>query len=424
MSASDDHQWYIEEITATEQVKDPVDVAGGHPAESADSEAETAPKASVTNDNGTSAGGTVDTPLSKVKHGFEAQPTLSCAQSRRSPRETWSCKTIGASSSIRPPYPRGGCSWTKVGPRYLLFGGADTSQQHFADIHSFNAASGKWEETAVIGSPPSPRSGHSAVAFGESLVIYGGMNGQDGVTFNDLYELRPGSAESADFMEWVALPAADMPPRNSHAAVLDGDTMIIIGGASPEGQTDEIFAVSLSRSSHLSCEEVSCKPDQSRATERRDSDGIRAGLPTAREMHSACVCNLKETKEASATKILVMGGRSAKGVLRDLFSLDTGSWTWTRLQDAPVARCAHSACFVDSAGIMAIYGGWDGGTTVANDLHLYHMRYGGWTTPQICPQPVGRFAHVACAVVEGGLLVFGGVNPGEDLEDVVLLSPA
>lgn len=44
----------------------------------------------------------------------------------------------------------------------------------------------------VSGTPPSPRSGHSAIAFGESLMVYGGMNGQDGVTFNDLFELRPG----------------------------------------------------------------------------------------------------------------------------------------------------------------------------------------------------------------------------------------
>lgn len=48
------------------------------------------------------------------------------------------------------------------------------------------------QQTAVSGAPPSPRSGHSAIAFGDSLVIYGGMNGQDGFTFNDLYELRPG----------------------------------------------------------------------------------------------------------------------------------------------------------------------------------------------------------------------------------------
>lgn len=47
-------------------------------------------------------------------------------------------------------------------------------------------------QITVRGTPPSPRSGHSAVALGESLVVYGGMNGQDGVTFNDLFELQPG----------------------------------------------------------------------------------------------------------------------------------------------------------------------------------------------------------------------------------------
>ena len=44
----------------------------------------------------------------------------------------------------------------------------------------------------MSGTPPSSRSGHSAVALGESLVVYGGMNGQDGVTFNDIFELRTG----------------------------------------------------------------------------------------------------------------------------------------------------------------------------------------------------------------------------------------
>ncbi|CAM9672988.1 unnamed protein product [Scytosiphon promiscuus] len=255
------------------------------------------------------------------------------------------------------------------------------------------------------------------------MVIYGGMNGEDGVTFNDLYQLQPGSAESAECMEWVSLPCADTPPRNSHAAVLVGDTLIIIGGASPGGLADEIFAIDLSEGSTLSCREVMCKPDQSRATERQSSDSIGAEVPAAREMHSACVYKPKETENGHAAAILLMGGRSTTGVLRDLFSLDTGSWTWTRLQDAPVARCAHAACFVDSAGIMAIYGGWDGGTKVANDLHLYDVRCGEWTTPQIRPQPVGRFGHVTCAVEERkGLLIFGGVNPGEELKDVALLS--
>lgn len=65
------------------------------------------------------------------------------------------------------------------------------------------------------------------------------------------------------------------------------------------------------------------------------------------------------------------------------------------------------------------------GTTVASDLHIFGVRCGEWTTPNISPRPVGRFAHAACAVVGGkSFLVFGGVNPGEDLDDVMVLTAA
>lgn len=62
---------------------------------------------------------------------------------------------------------------------------------------------------------------------------------------------------------------------------------------------------------------------------------------------------------------------------------------------------------------------------MAGDLHLYEVGCGEWTKPKISPTPTGRFAHAACAVGgEGEMLVFGGVHPGEDLDDVLLLSAA
>lgn len=62
---------------------------------------------------------------------------------------------------------------------------------------------------------------------------------------------------------------------------------------------------------------------------------------------------------------------------------------------------------------------------VASDLHLFGVHCGEWTTPSISPRPVGRFAHAACALTRGrSLFVFGGVNPGEDLDDVLELSAA
>lgn len=131
----------------------------------------------------------------------------------------------------------------------------------------------------------------------------------------------PGSEEC---MEWASLPCANIPPRNSHAAVLDGETMIVIGGASPEGQTDEVFTIDLSDRSSLTCRRISCSSFEPGAGGAHHVDGI-SGVPVAREMHSACAYDAKGKEGESAATILLMGGRSASGVLRDLFSLNTGT---------------------------------------------------------------------------------------------------
>ncbi|CAM9815509.1 unnamed protein product, partial [Sphacelaria rigidula] len=235
------------------------------------------------------------------------------------------------------------------GSKYLLFGGADSSQQHFADIHSFDPATRCWEKMITRGCAPSPRSGHSATAFEDLLIVYGGMNGSENVTFNDIYGLQ------TDSMEWKRVPCDEAPPRNSHAAVLYGSTIIIIGGASPEGHTDDVHTIDLSDMSALSCRQVTCETAQTGAPH---SEALQQS-PSAREMHSANLVSRGKTKDADPT-ILVMGGRSAAGVHQDLFALNPASWEWRRLKDAPAPRCAHIACMIEYEGIMAVFGGWDG----------------------------------------------------------------
>lgn len=122
-------------------------------------------------------------------------------------------------------------------------------------------------------------------------------------------------------MEWTHLLCPDLPPRNSHTAVQHGDSMVIIGGASPEGPTEEVHTIDLSDRSSLNCKQVSCQA--SHETSGRAEDGSCSGVPVAREMHSACIYHSKTTGGGGST-IFLMGGRSADGVLRDLFSLSTG----------------------------------------------------------------------------------------------------
>lgn len=140
---------------------------------------------------------------------------------------------------------------------------------------------------------------------------------------SDLPMGLPRCAGSAGCLEWVSLTCANAPPRNSHAAVLSGETMIIVGGASPEGQTDEVFTIDLADRLDLTCRKISCHPLEPSTGEANNPDVVGA-VPTPREMHSACAFDSRGTEGTRAT-ILIMGGRSADGVLRDLFSLDIGA---------------------------------------------------------------------------------------------------
>lgn len=123
----------------------------------------------------------------------------------------------------------------------------------------------------------------------------------------------------SDSMEWKCLPCKDAPPRNSHAVVLHENNMVIIGGASPDGQTDDVHIIDLSNLSSLTCRQVR---SQTATNASSHSENFQR-VPAAREMHSACLCSVQATENRDPI-ILVVGGRSVSGVHRDLFSLNTG----------------------------------------------------------------------------------------------------
>lgn len=58
---------------------------------------------------------------------------------------------------------------------------------------------------------------------------------------------------------------------------------------------------------------------------------------------------------------------------------------------------------------------------VASDLHVYDVQSETWTAPEVSPRPAGRFAHAACPGEGASILVFGGINPEENLTGVVVL---
>ena len=53
-------------------------------------------------------------------------------------------------------------------------------------------ASNTWIAPSVVGVPPAPRAGHSAVFVGKKLIVFGGV-GMDNEEYDDLYMLDTGT---------------------------------------------------------------------------------------------------------------------------------------------------------------------------------------------------------------------------------------
>lgn len=87
---------------------------------------------------------------------------------------------------------------------------------------------------------PSGRAGHSAVAFEDSMILFGGWNGRR--TLNDLYEFNFLNKSWSVMHHQGDIPQA----RDSHTASLYKDQMIIIGGGDGKVRLNDIFVLDIS----------------------------------------------------------------------------------------------------------------------------------------------------------------------------------
>lgn len=84
----------------------------------------------------------------------------------------------------------------------------------------------KWELIHARGEVPSTRDDHSAVIYENSMVIFGGFS-TDGERSNDVYRYY----FKDNKWEKVNMLGIDAPePRAGHSALVFGDSMVIFGG--------------------------------------------------------------------------------------------------------------------------------------------------------------------------------------------------
>jgi len=129
-----------------------------------------------------------------------------------------------------PILPREGHSAVAVGTSMIVFGGISYAYAPFDDVWTYVSASNKWVRNQPEGQKPAPRWMHSAALHTaksgqRSMYVFGGITHQY-VPLNDLWTLN------VESMEWSQPTTSGVAPfpRMLHSATLFDNTMFIHAG--------------------------------------------------------------------------------------------------------------------------------------------------------------------------------------------------
>eukprot|EP00026_Physarum_polycephalum_P007434 Phypoly_transcript_07494.p1 GENE.Phypoly_transcript_07494~~Phypoly_transcript_07494.p1 ORF type:complete len:511 (-),score=89.38 Phypoly_transcript_07494:100-1416(-) len=250
-----------------------------------------------------------------------------------------------------------------------------------------------WSKTVTTGKPPSPRAGHTAVAVGNKMVVFGGGDGNR--YLNDIIVL------DTEKMEWAQLTATGMAPsaRSRHTATVIGKKIFVMGGG------DESMVYN----------DLHCLNMDTNTWTRLDASGKE---PSARWGHTTTLLSDNST-------FVVVGGHDGNSMLNDVYSFDTSSSTWSTLSckgTPPSARAGHTT---DRVGNHLVLFGGGNGVKILNDVHILHLDTLTWQSPShLDNPPTARCAHTTALADESQhqLIVYGGGDGQRRFRDLYILN--
>ena len=152
------------------------------------------------------------------------------------------------------PTPRDAHIAVAYGDSMYVFGGYD-SKRYLNDFHRYHFESSTWSPVPFTGSAPSPRGGHSAVVFENRAVLFGGCNGWN--YFNDCFVFDFGTEE------WSPMRVSGAPPsaRSAPARIIHEKegAMYVFGGYDGTRSLNDLHRLDL-RTSEWSLVRTSGKP--------------------------------------------------------------------------------------------------------------------------------------------------------------------
>ncbi|KAL3690971.1 hypothetical protein R1sor_004622 [Riccia sorocarpa] len=224
-----------------------------------------------------------------------------------------------------PPTPRSGHTAVKVGKSLLAYFGGLMEKKFLNDLTVLDTETMQWYQPECTGSGesghigPSPRAFHVSVAIDCHLFIFGGRCGRK--RLGDFWMLDTDTWQWAELSGYGELP----PPREFAAGASVGNGKIVIyGGWDGEKWLSDVYVL----------DTISLEWRQLI---------IQGPSPSARCGHSVTMVE---------KRLLIFGGRGAGGAimgdlwaLKGLFDEERESPGWTQLKlpgTAPSARCGHS----------------------------------------------------------------------------------
>jgi len=188
----------------------------------------------------------------------------------------------------QPPTPRHSHSGVVYDGSMYIFAGYDGNYR--SDLHRYMFSQRKWSSVPVKGVVPKARYRTSAVAYKNWMLVVGGHDGAKHL--NDFYQLN------FDTSEWCLVEIANQAPppssRDSHSAVISGDSMYLFGGSTGSARND-LYSFSLTTNQWH---------------EVRPASGQKGTIPCPRFCHTCEVYN---------NSLYVFGGYDGQQRLNDFW---------------------------------------------------------------------------------------------------------
>ncbi|KAK8657739.1 hypothetical protein V6N13_035962 [Hibiscus sabdariffa] len=139
---------------------------------------------------------------------------------------TWICPSVRGEG----PEAREGHSAAVVGKRLFIFGGCGKSSDnndeiYYNDLYILNTETFVWKRVQTSGNPPSARDGHTCSSWKNKIIVIGGEDARD-------YYLSDVHILDADTLAWKQLTTSGqiLPPRAGHSTVAFGKNLLVFGG--------------------------------------------------------------------------------------------------------------------------------------------------------------------------------------------------